>query len=358
MDDKDATYERFRRAVGELMAAPDDRNRQLLWMSGSHLAVARNETHCIELFIACEQPLTASISMVGDLLAHQVWSSSHGEFPASRIVLHRGEHFDQLAALLCVEMIQSSVDEDPQEAFAAVEPLLALALSRDMVGDPVLNGLIGELTLLRRLLDQVQPASRPDVLAAWAGSNPSARDFQFGTVGVEVKTTQSAVSTHKVSGFHQIERGESNGGVAETDLFLLSLGLEWLEGGTGGTSLPELVDSLLDMTPAHQDQEDLLARIKQYGGDITIGYDHRRDRSKGRYAGRFHFRFERLYDMTDDRLQLLRREDVIGLKNIDPESVEFRVVLESKVRGDLNPVTNWKALVSHVIEKAGLLSSP
>ena len=222
-----------------------------------------------------------------------------------------------------------------------------------MVGDPVLNGLIGELALLRRLLTQVPQPSRPDVLAAWAGSNPSSRDFQLGSVGVEVKTTQSTVSTHHVSGFHQVERGQSNGGVPETDLFILSLGIEWLEAGAGGTSLPELVDSVLAVTPGHEAQEDLLARIKQYGGDITIGYDHRRDRSKGRYAGRFHFRFERLYDMTDDRLELLTREDVNGLKNIDPESVEFRVVLESRVRGDLNPVASWNALVPHVLARAG-----
>lgn len=353
MEDKDATYERFRSDIAGLSAAPDASNRQLQWLSGGLLAVSRNEVHCVELFVASEHPLRASISLVEDLLQHQVWASPQGDISAARIVLPRGEHFDQLAALLCVELIDSGLDEDRQGAFAAVEPLLALALSREMVGDPVLNGLIGELALLRRLLNQVAAHSRPDVLAAWAGSNPSSRDFQLGPVGVEVKTTQSTVSTHKVSGFHQIERGESDGGVPETDLFLLSLGIEWLEVGAGGTSLPELVDSVLAVTPGHEAQEDLLARVKQYGGDITLGYDHRRDRSKGRYAGHFHFRFERLYDMTDDRLELLTREDVNGLKNIDPESVEFRVVLESRVRGDLNPVAGWNALVPRVLKSAG-----
>jgi hypothetical protein len=355
VDDRDATYERFRNEIARLAAAPDASNRQLLWMSEGLLAVARNELHCVELFLVTEHPLRASISVVEDLLAHQVWTSSQGDLSAARIVLPRGEHIEQLAALLCVEMIDSGLGEDRQKAFAAVEPLLALALSREMVGDPVLNGLIGELALLRRLLSQVAPSSRSDVLNAWAGSNPSSRDFQLGSVGVEVKATQSTVSRHQVSGFHQIECGESNGGVQETDLFLLSLGIEWLEAGAGGTSLPELVDSVLDVTPGDEAKEDLLARIKQYGGDITIGYDHRRDRSKGRYAGRFHFRFERLYDMTDDRLELLTREDVNGLKNIDPESVEFRVVLETRVRGDINPVAGWNALVPRVLAKAGFL---
>src|SRR3954453_10536245 len=164
MDDRDATYERFRSEIAELAAAPDASNRQLLWISESLLAVARNEVHCVELFIVSEHPLRASISVVEDLLAYQVWTSFQGDLSAARIVLPRGEHFDQLAALLCVEMIDSGLGEEPQEAFVGGEPLLALALSRNMVGDPVLNGLIGELALLRRLLSQVEPSARSDVL--------------------------------------------------------------------------------------------------------------------------------------------------------------------------------------------------
>ena len=355
MHHKNATYERFRGEIASLAAAPDANNRHLLWLSDGLLAVARNEVDAMELFIVSDDPLLASLSIVEDLLAHQVWNSSQSDISAARVVLPRGEHFDRLAAVLCVELIDNGLSEDRQEAFAAVEPLLALALSREMVGDPVLHGLIGELSLLRRMLSRAAPLSRSDLLASWAGSTPSSRDFQLGPVGVEVKTTQSAVSTHQVSGFHQVERGESNGGVHETDLFLLSLGIEWLEAGTGGTSLPELVDSILAMTPGQEAQEDLLARIKQYGGDITIGYDHRRDSSKGRYAGRFQFRFERLYDMADDRIELLTRADVNGLKNLDPESVEFRVKLETRVRGDLNPVVGWSALVPHILLKAGFV---
>lgn len=358
MEHRTATYEQYRSEIAGLTPAPDSNNRHLLWIRDGVLAVARNEADCVELFLVSEYPLRAVVGVVQDLLAHQVWASSQGDLAAARIVLPRGEHLDRLAALLCFEMIDSGLDEEPQRAFAEVEPLLALALSRETVGDPVLNGLVGELALLRRLLSHVPAPARADVLAAWAGSNPSSRDFQLGPVGVEVKTTQSTVSAHHVSGFHQVELGQSNEGVHETDLFLLSVGIEWLAPGAGGTSLPELVDSVLGLVPGPDDQEDLLARIKQYGGDITIGYDHWRDRSKGRYADRFHFRFERLYDMTDDRLKLLTREDLDGLKNTDAESVEFRVVLENKVRGDLNPIVGWNVLVPHVVKKADLPAGP
>jgi hypothetical protein len=355
MEHKDATYERLRNDVSALEPAPDGYHRQLHWVVDEMLAVARNEASCIEVFVVGDDPLQASIRVVSDLLEHEVWSWVQGQLPAARIVLPRGEHFDQLAALLCVELIDNDLEEHRQEAFSAVEPLLALALSRRMVGDPVLNGLVGELALLRRLLLAAIPAARHDVLESWAGSTPSARDFQLGSIGLEVKTTQASVSTHHVSGVHQIERGQANGGGVETHLFLLSLGIEWLEAGNGGASLPELVDSVLTLVPDPSKKAELLARIKQYGGDVTIGYDHVRDHAKGRYAGRFHFRFERLYDMCDDRLELLTSNQLIGLRNIDPASVEFRVVLPDKVHGDLNPVTNWDKIVPTVVGAGGLL---
>ncbi|SER61100.1 Putative PD-(D/E)XK family member [Pedococcus cremeus] len=352
MESKSATYERLKRDIGLLEAAADHLHRDLHWVENAPLAVARNQDSCIEVFLA-GGPLRASIRIVEDLLEHQVWAYSGGEFAAARIVLPFGEHFDRLAAVLCVDLIDNDLAHERQEAFSAVEPMLGLALQRNTVGDPVLNGLIGELELLRRLLLGASPASRPDVLQAWAGSVPSARDFQLNTVGVEVKVTQGRVSAHHVSGVHQIELGSGNGGVAETNIFLLSLGIEWLSRGVGGTSLPDLVNSLLALTPTAA-RADLLAQIKQYGGDISIGYDHDRDQWKGRYSGRYFVRFERLYDMTDDRLELLSSSDLVGLRNIDPSSVEFKVVLQDQVRGDLNPVKGWDALVPRLLETAGI----
>lgn len=354
MESRSATYERLKNDIGRLEAAADNSHRDLHWVENARLAVARNQEGCIEVFLA-GNPLRASIRMVEDLLEHQVWRYSGGELAAARIVLPFGEHFDRLAAVLCIDLIDNDLEHERQRAFSAVEPMLGLALQRNTVADPVLNGLIGELELLRRLLLGASPPTRPDVLEAWAGSTPSARDFQLNTVGVEVKTTQGMVSAHHVSGVHQIELGSSNGGAPETNIFLLSLGLEWLGGGEGGTSLPGLVDALLAVTPTAA-RADLLARIKQYGGDISIGYDHERDRAKARYAGRYFIRFERLYDMTDDRLELLSSSDLVGLRNIDLTSVEFKVVLQDQVRGDLNPVHGWNALVPYLLTSAGIRS--
>ncbi len=353
MEDRNATYEGLRTSIGGLVAASDPQNRHLLWVVPQSLAVARNQADCIEVFVAGE-PLLSSIRVVEDILEHQTWASAGGNLVAARIVLPRGEHIDRLAAVLCVDLIDGDLASDRQGAFSEVEPMLALALTRNALGDPVLNGLVGELELLVRLLSRAAPAARSDILNAWAGSTPSARDFQLKTVGVEVKTTQGANSTHHVSGVHQVELGSSNDGVAETHLYMLSLGIRWLPEGNAGTSLPALVNSALDLVQDHDQRAGLLARIKQYGGDISIGYDHERDHAKSRYGGRYVVRFERLYDMTDSRLELLSSSQLAGLKDIDSSSVEFDVVLDEHVRGDINPIAGWDAVVPHVLASAGI----
>jgi hypothetical protein len=354
---EDATYEWLRSEVSSLPKAPLPSSRRLDWVTSEHsIAVSRDTEGRLEVFVPGE-PLSATTRTVAEVLEHQVWKADDGtELAATRVVLPAGHHFDQFGALVCVELLANGLEQDPQVAFSAVEPLIALALTREMVTDLTLMGLIGELALLEALLAATPPDSASDVLRSWAGSAPSARDFQLGTVGVEVKTTQGASSIHHVEGVHQVELGHSNDNVAETALFLLSLGISWIADMDEGESLPELVDSILTRMPGIDGRVDLLARIKQYGGDAAVGYDHQRDREKVRYSTRFYFRFERLYDMCDDRLKLLSSAHLAGLANVDPGSVTFRVVLNDRIRGEHNPVTGWSALTSRILSEAGLPS--
>lgn len=351
----DTTYEWLRESVSSIETAADTNSRRLLWVTADHsLALARDTEGRLEVFVTGPS-LVPMIRAVGEVLEHQVWRADDGsDLEANRLVLPAGEHFDQFGALLCVELVEHDVQDDAQTAFSAVEPLIALALTREMVTDQVLIGLFGELSLLERLLSAAPEAVVPDLLRSWSGSAPSARDFQIGSVGVEVKTTQGSASNHHVEGVHQIELGRSNSGATESALFLLSLGIGSVTDPGQGRSLPEVVDSLLNFVADPNDQSDLLARIKQYGGDAAIGYDHARDHDKPRYAHRFYFRFERLYDMTDDRLQLLTSADLAGRKNVDPGSVTFRIVLEDRVRGVHNPTTGWSDLVAQVLGSAGI----
>lgn len=351
---ENATYEWLRTEISSIKKSRSESSRRLDWVTDDRsLALSRDSKGRLEVFVLGDE-LVASSRAVADILDHQQWEADDDSgISATRIVLPRGEHFDQFGALLCVELIEHEVAEDPQAAFDAVEPLIALALSRESIGDLTLMGLIGELALLEHLLAAVPPAGRSEILHSWAGSAPSARDFQLGPIGIEVKTTQGGSSIHHIQGVHQVELGSSNEGVIETHLLLLSLGIDWAPDQRQGQSLPELVDAVLAHLHDEGDRADLRARVKQYGGDAAIGYDHIRDKERARFGLRFYFRFERLYDMTDERIKVLTRADLDGLTNVDPGSVAFRVVLPERIRGDLNPITGWGSITQVCLGAGG-----
>lgn len=352
MGDKDATYELLREAVARLVRSPNHDDRRLIWATDRRsVALARDPDGRVEMFIPGEV-LAPSITAVDEVLEHRWWTDADGnDLPANRLVLPAGEHFDHFAALLCVELIEHGIELDSHAAFAAVEPLIALALTREAITDLTLMGLIGELAFLEALL-VAAPSRTEALLGSWAGSAPSSRDFQLGGVGIEVKTTQGAASVHQVEGVHQVEIGHPHGGGIETGLYLLSLGVRWLFDPAHGRTLPDLVDSLLTLAGDPVGRAELLGRIKQYGGDAGLGYDHERDRHKARYSTRFYFRFERLYDMTDDRLRLLTSADLVDLKNVDASSVTFRVTLEDRVRGVHNPTVGLQPAAREVLRAA------
>jgi hypothetical protein len=353
VEPEDASYEWLRDRLSTLAAAKHEGERDLVWVDGQkRLAVARDVRGRVEVFVV-GPPLTAHTRIVKDSLEHESWTTSTGSaLPANRVVLPLAPHFDEVAAFLCTELINNGVQGNAQTAFDRTEPLLALALTRTQLADQVLLGLFGELALLEALLSEAPSTSSEVVMTSWAGSSPSARDFQLENVGVEVKTTTSPASVHHVQGVHQVELGHSNSGAPESHLFLLSLGLTWVTEDDGGRTIPDMVDSVLELVTDVQVRTDFLARIKQYGGDAAIGYDHEHDRDRPRYTQRFSFRFERLYDMTDPRIRVLRSADLVGLSELDPSSVTFRVQLPNHVRGELNPVTGWRSLAATILKVA------
>lgn len=352
---KEPTYEALRDEVAGIESASSSRERTLVWVTDQRsVALARDADGRLEIFLP-GPALQATLKVVANVIEHDVWSTDAlKSLSANRLVLPRGEHFDQFGALLCTELLEQGVEADLQTAFSAVEPLIALALTREVATDRTVTGLVGEMLLLENLLLRALPTSATALVQAWAGSAPSARDFQTNGVGVEVKTTQGSASVHHVQGVHQVELGHSNDGGLETHLFLLSLGVGFVARREQGRSLPELVDSVLAHLPDPDDRSDLLARIKQYGGDAAVGYDHARDRVKPRYSTRYFLLFERLYDMSDERLKMLSSEQLVGLKNVDHASVNFRIVLEDRVRGDRNPITGWPAIVARILGLVGI----
>jgi hypothetical protein len=351
----DGSYEWLRERLALIAPAARDSERELLWVDAQRrLAVARDAKGRVEVFIV-GPALFANTRIVRDSVEHQSWTTSKGhELAATRVVLPPMPHYDGVAAFLCTELLSNGVQDEPQRSFDLTEPVLAMALARTQLTDQVLMGLVGELALLDSLLRRCSRSEVETVLESWAGSSPSSRDFQLGSVGIEVKTTTALSSTHHVQGTHQVEIGHSNTGAPESLLFLLSLGVNWIVDEEGGTTLPRLVDSILAKVEDEQAREGFVARVKQYGGDAAIGYDHVRDRERPRYLQRFSFRFERLYDMTDPRIMVLRSPQVVGLSDIEPSSITFKIRLRDQVRGELNPVTGWHALTGAILNAVGL----
>lgn len=339
------SYEWLRGALSELRPARTPKDRVLVWADSRHsLAVSRDSVGRLEVFVVGD-PLEASSALVAENLQHQFWTTQDGDvLPANRLVLPDAPHFDGVAAFLCSELLVNGADKDPADAFRRSEAVIALALRRGALSNQALVGLAGELFTLARLVERL-PQRTTQVIEGWFGAIPSSRDLQLEAIGVEIKTTSGPDSTHHIQGLHQIERGLSVDDAPETHLFLLSIGVEWLPTTTaGGQSIPNLVETILERLEDGMLRDAFIDRVKQYGGDAAIGYDHRGNQDVARFRRRFQTRFERLYDLDDDRLHLLRGSDVDRATHVDINSLNYRVRLPTKVLGDLNPIAGMHTI--------------
>lgn len=350
--DDTESFEWLRSMIDRHPRATSPGARDLVWADAIHsAAVARDHQGSIEIFLVGE-PIRPTAVALRDTLQHQEWTTVTGElFAANRMVLPEASNLPGVAAFICAELLANRFAADPQGAFARTEPVIAALLFQQQLGNEILTGLAGEVVLLEELTRQ---AADPDAVAgSWFGSVPSSRDVQLGEVGIEVKATTGSSSTHSVQGFHQVEVGHPVGDVPETALYLLSIGVRWLPAeATGGTSIPQLVDQVAARLSA-QEHKRLLARVRQYGGDAGVGYDHANDRSEPRYARRLLVTFERLYDMGDKRIRVLRSSDVNGVPHVERDSITFRIALPPQVDGDLNPTTDLARIASKLLEEAG-----
>lgn len=345
-ESRSPSYEWLREKIGQTPPSAGDRARDVVWADGARsLGVSRDELGRVEIFVIGDA-LVPRDALVAENLVHDVWATRDGSsLAANRLVLPATPHLDGFAAFICAELVENGLEVDRAGAFARSEPVIAMALRRAGISNQALVGLAGELLFLSALASSTPDASA--VVEAWAGSVPSSRDFQLGPVGVEVKTTTGSQSEHHIQGFHQIELGTSVGGAPETHLFLLSIGIRWQPVGSPGRTIPGLVDSVLEQLP-DDDANAFLDKVKQYGGDASVGYDHRQHASNARFQQPFQAVFERLYDMTDDRLGLLRSSDLDEASHVDVGSVSFQVRLPARIRGEINPVTGMKAVTARV----------
>lgn len=349
------SYERLLATVEALTAAPSVRERDVRWATDSAVVgVARAVDGKIEIFLSGD-PLVAASNSIREVLEHQIWHRHHDlpTLEANRLLLPLAGHFDQMAALICTELLRNGADTDLARAFRLTEPLIELAMTRMRLSDQALLGLAGELLFLNSMCQQGGPGRIGDLVNAWDGWKESRRDFALGSVGIEVKTTTRASSIHQIQGVHQLERHD--GGIdqaAETALLLVSIGLIWDEQDSGFT-IPGLVDSVLEQLrgAGREDLVDVfLAHVREYGTSSEIGYNHGTMSGDVRFNRKFIPRFVRGYDMTDPTIQVLRSDDLAPYSQVVADSVMFRIRLPDRVSGDVNPVWGLHETASAVLD--------
>jgi hypothetical protein len=352
-------YEWLRTTIMQLSVSPNGGLRAVMWVDpGAVLGVARTTTGAVEIFIR-GGVIDAHNPSVKDALEHSSWTTDDGgTVEANRLVLPSAPHFDQVAAFICAELLKAGIAAQRERAFHETEPVVALAMRRASLSNASLLGFAGELIFLRSLLWTAPPSAAPMILSSWKGSGQSSRDFQFGAVGVEVKTTTRPTSVHHIQGVNQVELGNAVDGEPETSLFLLSLGLKWLDSESGGGySIPEVAGAILDRLTSHELKVQFVEGMKRYGTESGVGYDHANHARSAHYTHRFAVKWARLYDVVDPHLELLSSEILAGLRHVVAKSVSFQVELPERVSGDINPVAGLGESTSKVLISAGLALS-
>lgn len=344
------TYEELVEHVSALVAPVDPTRRDIHWATdGKVVGVSKTGANRIEIFLAGPRldPVSHALREIVDFQSW--WRNRTGEpaFEANRIVLPDAGHFDRVAAFLCVELLRNGADADVALAFARTEPILELTVERMRLSDQTFLGLVGEMLFLAAACEAADDVRVASIVGGWDGWRPSLRDFSWGRTGVEVKTTTGLVSTHSVSGTHQVEPDTDNG---EDLLFLLSVGLRPIDSHTNTVTLPGLVDRILSRLAASSVEHDaFLVRLLEYGASSGFGYDHRSMSTDPSFTVAFEVGFVRAYDMTDENVAVIRSDDVAEHQHINPRSLRFSVQLPATVSGDVNPIVGLNQAAAAIL---------
>jgi hypothetical protein len=147
---------------------------------------------------------------------------------------------------------------------AALTNLRSIISSRRRLSTDQQLGLIGELLVVRRLLDTT---TETDVVGWWLGPLAEQHDFALPGFDVEVKTTTSERRTHLISGTGQLQPNPHRA------LWLVSIQLT-RAGGAEGISLAQLVGDVRSrLTASRQGFLEHLVRLGWRDDDEDLYHD-------------------------------------------------------------------------------------
>lgn len=203
-------------------------------------------------------------------------------------------------------------DATPQAALAQAVSLWETLVEQAVVlSEERQAGLFGELIFLERLL----LAGVSDAVGTWVGPDRQAHDFRMGEIEFEVKTTSGAKRVHTINGIGQLAPS------AGCSLYLLSM--QTTDAGTGGRSLPELVDDVRALTPSGE-KKGLETRLD------ASGYA---ERHRAHYGRRRRLRSPMMLIPVGDGVPRLVPEALTALPAIYASEKIGRVVYDIDVTG-------------------------
>jgi hypothetical protein len=350
-----STFEEIRSAVAALQAPAGENDRATCWVLERRVGIARTYLRQLEIFLA--GTLRASMPLVRRHLQHDSWKplGSEESFEVSRIVLPEGDHFEPISAVLAAELLRRGSIETAdgmQRAFTAVEPIIDMALRNQVLSDEWIVGLLGELLVLEQLLIGAaqNSTSLPAIMGSWRGYEKGARDFVLGLVAVEVKTTKTSASRHRISSLSQVEPQQTAHGIEQ--LKLLSIGLApGASGGHSVASTTERITALLSAASQAGLRDVFLINLARYGAGGPRGYEHATMQSWPEFRKEYAISFSpRLYDMADPDMKALRSEHLAGLF-VDTGEVEYALQLPERIN-DRNPDRAWQRLLVEALPSA------
>jgi hypothetical protein len=185
-------------------------------------------------------------------------------------------------------------------------------------------GLMGELTLLRAIIDAgLPPAS---AIESWVGPLDGVRDFEIGTGSLEVKATLSAAGfPAKIGSLEQLDDS------VRQPLFLAGARLRQTD---TGQSLPELVAEMRDVAAGEPEAVRLLSERL-----ISAGYF---DAHADRYIRRFKLADTRVVEVRD------------GFPRLIPGSVPLGVT-KANYEIDLDKAAGPNIQAADVLKKLGAI---
>ena len=185
-------------------------------------------------------------------------------------------------------------------------------------------GLVGELTLLRAIIDAGLPLAC--AIESWVGPLDGVRDFEIGTGSLEVKTTLSSTGfPAKIGSLEQLDDS------VRQPLFLAGVRLRQTE---SGQSLPELVAEMRDVAAGEPEAVRLLSERLIAAGYFDVHAD--------RYIRRFTLADIRIVEVKD------------GFPRLTLGSVPLGVT-EAAYEIDLDKIAGPSIPAADVLKKLGAI---